>query len=252
MSRRGAVYVATGPRYLEEALRSAASLKEHMPGLPVTLFSDQKVRNALFQNVIPIPDARGSSRDKIAYLPLSPYEHTLYLDTDTHVCGDLSDLFPLLARFDIAAAHSPNRRVDGSDEVPESFSEFQAGVILFRKSPAVGDFLRRWLEVYEENSRGAVSRVYDQPSFRRLLFLSSLRVATLAPEYNCRVGSRGYVCDEVKVLHGRRYHDLAALAREINATRGRRLFMISGKNVRVVPKDREVVFMVTRRRNGIK
>lgn len=264
MSSRGVVYVATGKRYLEEAYRSAESLKKWSPGLPITLFSDQKTEKAFFDDVVFISDAHFSCRDKIAYMRMSPYEHTLYLDTDTYVCGDLSVLFSLLDHFDIAAAHAPNRRANDSQGVPESFPEFQGGVLLFKKSADLLDLLNRWLEAYEAHStlraadvpqRGYEHKnpkVYDQPFLREFLYRSALRVATLAPEYNCRVGSRGYVCDEVKVLHGRRYPDLAALARTINATRGRRLFMITGKNVRVVPSDREVVFMVTRGRNGIK
>ena len=39
---RGVIYVATGPAYVAEALISAASVKNRMPGLPVTLFCDQE------------------------------------------------------------------------------------------------------------------------------------------------------------------------------------------------------------------
>ncbi|MGH7197658.1 MAG: hypothetical protein ACREH5_02825 [Candidatus Omnitrophota bacterium] len=264
MSAQGVVYVATGAAYFEEACRSAESLKQRSPRLPITLFSDQKAKKGLFDDVVPVSDAHFGCRDKIAYMRMSPYERTLYLDTDTYVCGDLSDLFSLLEHFDAAAAHAPNRRGYSGQGAPESFPEFQGGVLLFKRSAAVLDLLDRWLKAYEAHSAiGAAGvpqrgyehkqlKVYDQPLLRELLYRSTLRVATLPPEYNCRVGSRGYVCDEVKVLHGRHYPDLAGLARKINATRGRRLFMISGKSVRVVPSDREVVFMVTRERNGIK
>ncbi|MGH7197316.1 MAG: hypothetical protein ACREH5_01050, partial [Candidatus Omnitrophota bacterium] len=170
MNGKGAVYVATGRPYVEEALRSAASLKAQMPGLPLTLFTDQGTESPLFERVVPIGDPLGSSKDKIAYLRRSPYERTLYLDTDTHVCGDLADLFHLLDRFDIAAAHSPNRRVSRSGDIPASFPEYQAGVILFRRSPAVEGFLSSWLAAYEESSRHAAGRVYDQPAFRELLY----------------------------------------------------------------------------------
>lgn len=35
----------------------------------------------------------------------SPFEHTIFLDTDTFVCGDFSELFDLLDHFDIAMSH---------------------------------------------------------------------------------------------------------------------------------------------------
>jgi hypothetical protein len=247
MSSRGVVYVATSRAYLEEARRSASSLKDQEPGLSVTLFSDQPAEGKPFDRVMPIGDARHSCRDKIAYMRESPYDHTLYLDTDTHVCGKVSGLFSLLESFDVAAAHSPNRRASTGQGVPESFPEFQGGVILFRSSAAVRELLDEWLRVFENESdrpSGAAPRqgyehkqprVYDQPILRELLYRSGLRVATLAPEYNCRVGSMGYVCGEVKVLHGRRYPDLPDLARRLNVEHGKRLFLIVDGRVHVIP-----------------
>ena len=43
----------------------------------------------------------------------------------------------------------------------------------------------------------------DQPSFRKALYESSLRLATLPPEYNCRLPFPGFLHDPVRILHGR-------------------------------------------------
>src|SRR5262249_13767122 len=139
---QGAIYIATGRKYVEEACQAAASLKAILPTLSVTLIADENIQVPYFDEVILVqkPDPiEGRFMSKIAYMGMSPYDHTLFLDTDTYVCGDISDLFPLLERFDIAAAHDANRitkRLEGSHlAIPRSFSQFNTGVLLFRASP---------------------------------------------------------------------------------------------------------------------
>jgi hypothetical protein len=66
----------------------------------------------------------------------SPFEKTLLLDTDTYVCADISDLFAILERFDIALTHERPYRDDFPfrSGVSEAFVEFNQGVITFRRS----------------------------------------------------------------------------------------------------------------------
>ena len=84
---RGVVYIATGSKFVSEALASIGSLKKQMPDLPVTLFTDSDDRNNFHYNkvdsVFLIDEATRSCRDKIRPLLDSPYEKTLFLDTDT-------------------------------------------------------------------------------------------------------------------------------------------------------------------------
>ena len=82
MTTRGVVYIATGKEYIGEALDSAASVKNRMPGLPVTLFCDQDVTCSAVNEVIRIAAdfAFPGCASKIPHIARSPYDQTLFLD----------------------------------------------------------------------------------------------------------------------------------------------------------------------------
>lgn len=226
----GVIYVATGKSYIDEACQSAASLKDKMPNTKITIFSSQMVKSPFFDEVVIIRKPQYDYVDKILPIANSPYKHTLFLDTDTYLCDDISEIFTLLERFDIAVAHEPWRR-EGinyeaiGDEIPPSFPEMNTGVILFKKSPKVSLLFREWLKIYQASMSKKVKPRHDQPAFREALFKSELRVATLTPEYNCRFIFPVFVggLAEVKILHGR-YPELSAVAKELNSKKEARVF----------------------------
>ena len=78
----------------------------------------------LFEQVITIEDPQYSYVDKVNAMPLSPYNRTLFLDTDTYVYASLEHLFVLLDRFELAAAHDP-WRYGYNLGCPEGFSRVQ-------------------------------------------------------------------------------------------------------------------------------
>ncbi len=45
---RGIIYIVTGQKFVNEACRSAASVKRWMPDVPITMFSDEPTHYALF------------------------------------------------------------------------------------------------------------------------------------------------------------------------------------------------------------
>ena len=205
----GVIYIATGALHTGAARRSAASLRQTNPGLPVALFTDQPDPGPEFDVVEDVPDPH--ARSKIDCLGRAPFERTLYLDTDTRIVGDLSGVFRLLERFDLAAAQRPRqpRRIargrQWRHDVPPQFPEYNAGVLLYRRTPAVLDFFRHWKAAWLELGRGG-----DQITFRELLWASDLRLATLPREYNTR---RYHLIDRLTrsgpppvVLHLNRYH----------------------------------------------
>ncbi|MGD1805658.1 hypothetical protein ACP6PL_09495 [Dapis sp. BLCC M126] len=67
---RGVIYIATGEKYINKALISAASLKEKIPDLPITLFSSKEVNSQVFNKVILINNPQYEWIDKIIYIPL--------------------------------------------------------------------------------------------------------------------------------------------------------------------------------------
>ena len=221
----GIVYIATGKKYIDEACRSATSLKKNMPNMPITIFSSEDVKSPDFDEVVIIKEPTYGFYDKVAHIYASPYDNTLFLDTDTYICDDFSEIFALLKNFDIATAHAPVRITYQINGTPNSFPEMNTGVILFKKSPQTDKLFDNWLVLFKEQMEQAVKPPHDQPAFREALFKSQLKVTTLTPEYNCRFIIPTFVSGKVKILHGR-CDDLSLVATEINSKTIPRFFVL--------------------------
>lgn len=222
MTTQGAVYIAVGdPRYFDEAVVSARSLRRAMPELPILLYTNLPRTDPAFDEVVPV-EANGMEYGcKPKLLGESPFERTLFLDTDTYVVESVTELFDLLDRFDIAAAHAPWRRSikwtrnneDPITDVPRSFSEFNTGVIAYKKSPEISKFFDLWTEYFSKERQTIYkNKIPDQPSFCRAIFYSKVNVYVLTPEYNFRGTVPSFACDHIKVLHARASEKVLARA----------------------------------------
>jgi hypothetical protein len=221
---RGVVYVATGSRYVQEALISARSLHAAMPGVPITVFADSVQVDADQIDVRIIQDPVFGFGDKVKYMNASPYKKTLFVDTDTFICNDISDCFDMLDKFDLLVAHDALRVNIGNSAIGRVFPEFNTGVIFYRKNQETTRFFSGWLEAHEELSRAHGRQMIDQFTFRQELYNSELRFYVLPPEYNCMLWEACYLHDPVKILHGRHDVPLHRLARDANAATGPRIF----------------------------
>jgi len=215
----GVVYIASGTEYIEQAKISAESLKEHTD-YPVTLVCDRSVSECYFDSVISKPDFDYHYGDSVLKIPELPYDKTLLLDTDTVVCGDVSDIFSVVDGFDIAASTIADNEFTLSDTVPTSFPEYNTGVVAFSKE-TTESFISDWKSRYEKHLQDGIRM--NQPSFREALYQSELRIATLPTEYNCRVNFGGYLTDIVRIIHGRIQNPDDIIA-ELNKTNQPRIF----------------------------
>jgi hypothetical protein len=207
----GILFVATGERYVEAALRAAENVRRHIPELPLAIQTDrpEAIPAQLLAHVQVIEG--GHARSKVDCLIRSPFDRTLYLDTDTRVLEDVSDMFRLLDRFDIALthAHARNRRQTRETwqvELPDCFPQLNGGVILYRRTDEVLRFLSDWSRSYKEAGFRK-----DQVTLRELVWTSGLRLYVLPPEYNVRYLRYAYFWASTearpRILHLRRYHD---------------------------------------------
>jgi hypothetical protein len=202
----GFCYVADCEPYVEEAMRSIASLRAQMPDVPVALVT----RPELFRTDTPVSDwveLRERRKGPIvkADARLAPYRRVAFLDTDTLVVKDLTRLFALLDRFDFACAPEPNARPDYgiASGVPAAFLEPNSGFFLFRKTPEVLSFFDSWVAEYDalHEARGVTN---DQPSLRIALWKSpAIRQLTLGSEYNLIPHTNSSVSGAVAVIHDR-------------------------------------------------
>jgi hypothetical protein len=256
----GVVYSCSGDAYLEEALRSARSSLRHNR-LPHVLFttSDAPAEEGL--QIVRFEPSENPYVDKIANMRRSPFERTIYLDTDTYVVEEIIDVLALLDRFDVAAAFAPGYRGLADPQVPRAFYELNTGVLAWRASMRVAAFMRSWQETYlawlgDEPFAGAgrasaqrvargretgrsqsIGGAADQPAFRRCAWQHEVSLLVLGPEYNLRLGEPTAIVDRVRVIHGRPgRRSFEELAQEINETLGPRTWPRSSA-VRITPGE---------------
>lgn len=230
MESRGIIYVATGRKFVDEALISIHSAKKHMPDLPVTLFTDiqEFVSSppAGVDTVLHLSEVTKSCRDKIKPLADSPYDKTLFLDTDTYLCEPVYDLFEMLDQFDIALAQAPDRYQYDLPDLPDCFTELNSGVIVFRKNRQVLDLLDRWEDTFFCMLDQDAGSYRDQHSLRDALYRSTVRFFVLPTEYNFRTicpNFAGKHC-AVKIIHGR-HANMEKVAARLNYSQEARVFL---------------------------
>lgn len=202
------MYVATGDEFYQEAYTAASSVREHMPDVEIAIATNVPETDPLFDHVIPIEDPNYDFTDRIRYYQETPFDRTLFLDTDTYLFGSVQEIFDVLDSHDLAVAHALGRRQEliHSDkdlptiDVPDCYPMFNCGVI-GATAEVVEALFPSWLELYQEHLEQS-PYMSDQSAFRELVYSSDFRVATIPPEYNCRIPFCGYVKQKVKILHG--------------------------------------------------
>ncbi len=233
MNEFGVYYIATGDQFVAEAGVSAQAVRKAMPEVPIAIATNGNPEFD-FDYVININNPEYSFTDQISNLHRSPFERTLHLDTDIYMDAGVNELFNVLDQFDIAVAHNHNRsRVSFEPpSVPNSFPEYNTGVMSYNNNKQFHKFTRSWQQIYNNLFDG--ENPQNQPSFRKALYDSSLRVATLPPEYNLMVRYPGHAVGTVKLFHGRlldietpgagKYTDIKEAATKINTMTDHRVF----------------------------
>jgi len=186
--KRGILYIAFGNNFLKELTLSAESVKKHCPDLHITVFSDKNVDSPYIDDnrIIKVSHLR----PKIDYIHETPYEETLFLDTDVVVDYNIEDMFEILERFDIGAIHDLARKrkkysavMPEYAKIPYCFSEVNTGVMVFKKNEEVLELFELWKKYFYKYYSFAP---WDQPSFRISLWESDAELYVFPVEYNIR------------------------------------------------------------------
>ena len=232
---RGIVYLAVGERFVAEAAVSSRSMRRHL-NLPCTIFTnfpDNATRTDCFDQIVSInTSGRRAHRDKLVAMRDSPYDETLFLDTDTFIGAPLDDCWKLLEQFDIAFSSDRGYvdRFPAETGVPDSFKEPNLGVVFYRRSDEMDRLFNESLKTYDKFSNTDVNFFNDQTPFRIALYYSTLRFSILTDEDNCRFTNYGKLNGKCRVLHGRLKHGkfdektLSCLLDRLNATTVPRVF----------------------------
>ena len=227
---KGVVFIATGEKFVAEALISVRSVKNIMPELSISLFTDLEDLVTSppdgVDSVFYLKEVTKSCLDKMYPLVDTPYEKTLFLDTDTYLCERVDALFDVLDKYDIAAAHPPYRVQYEIPGIPECFPEPNTGVIVFKKNDAALDVLKQWPEEYKKQIASECKPHHDQHSFRAALYASNARFLVLPHEYNFRSIGPNFAGkgSKVKIIHGR-HASFEKVAARLNANIDYRVFL---------------------------
>lgn len=226
MASKGIIYSAIGEEFVKEAVVSARSSLRYN-AVPHLIYCDAAPAETI-QGIefVQFEPSTQPFLDKLRNISRMPFEQTLYLDTDTFVTTSIEELFDLLGRFDIAAAHTPGYLKSDDRGQSEAFNEFNTGVIVYRGNSIVGDLIERWIWLFEHwLANGVPFRhvALDQAAFRRALWQSQASLYVLSPEYNYRTILPGRLVGQAKILHGRT-SDYEKLAAHLNAKLGPRIF----------------------------
>lgn len=215
---RGVIYVALGEPYVKEALKSARSLKAHHPDAPITLFTDVADAADTFPGEVEIVARDGHPlKTKVACLWSSPYDETLFLDTDTVIQNPMMDIFDHLEGHDLCIAYAPKvaRGAQPFRFVRMEGLSFNTGVVVFRKSPAFHRFYNEWVARTRALDDAAMvpGRMCDQRMFNQLreegwLEACGVKVGVLPNYlYNVRIPMVAYLeahgkLAQARILHG--------------------------------------------------
>jgi len=216
---KGIVYVAVGGKYIEYAMRSAATARYVSPQIPIALFTHDPdlvpARNPFtkIRTLQLSAHGRGARRiAKILALSASPFENTLFLDADTRVVRSIDRMFSLLDTFDIAMSHSARRVHDKSPyDIPDWFPEFSSGVIVYRRNAATARLFQLWQDLHVDYL-ARYGFEDDQIPLRKVLYdhAREFRVHALSNEFNCYVEKPVTVGSRVYILHGRSENIISA------------------------------------------
>lgn len=222
---RGFVFVCWGKKFIQEACASARRIKQ-VSQYPCTLITipGEPVPTRIFDQIISLP-LEGSYRDKIL-MSHSPYERTVFLDSDTHVLKDFAELFDALGRFDILYQATPGGYHYKMDGVPMSVvTEPSAGVVAWRRNTRTEQFFALWDKHYlSQQEENGTDGAWDQRSMRAALYESDAHVFPLPKEWQVYGWETSVVLGDVNMVHGRDRHAKFAIE-NINSSNEVRLYL---------------------------
>jgi hypothetical protein len=225
--------VATGSRFKQEANVSAESLRRQMPDANTTVFCDHPAGliEDHFDDIRIIENPKFSFYDKIFAFLNSPYENTVFIDTDTYVCAPLHELFEILERFDLAAVR--DHWSGPKSDCPLCFDDFNTGLVAFQNTPKMHSVFQDWEVIYRGQIETNAHVDHDQPAFRSAIYKNKdVSVYVLSRNYNIRLTSPVFLGIDFnpKILHGRS-NEFERLQRLFASSRDFRFFLPNGSLV---------------------
>lgn len=231
----GYLYIATGNRkYLVEAFKSAESLRKVESEAKIALIADsQIIKNeealtSMFDDIIIEEPIKYSENDwknglcyKVKQMYLSPYDKTIFVDTDTYFTDTFKEIFRILNYYDLCIAHAPND-MDGiydGDISINGYQGYNSGIVCFRKNQNISELFDTWVDkILNRNYKT------DQGALMEALLFSNCKIYVLRNNYNCRSIFLNKIIGKVVLIHGR-HKNIEKIAKRINYSHGDRVWL---------------------------
>ena len=204
---RGFLYIANRPKFIEEALISVRSLKRFNQE-PVCLVCPEDLRTeevrSSFDHIIIDPTlSEYTYLAKIIGMQQTPFERTIFLDSDTFITDSIAEVFDILDLVDFATTAEPtihSFKREGLKYI-DIFPEFNSGVIAYAKNSQMEKLLADWFQYCKERNIQI-----DMPGLREAVLMNfkDVRFSILPNCYN----EHGFYSmlllhQKVKVIHER-------------------------------------------------
>ena len=197
----GITYVGWG-KGIAEAEKSAASAKQY--GLTSCLITNEDCKSSLFDKIIHYPNELTRSFNIVNTYELTPWDETLWLDTDTLVLDDLTFAFDVARLYGIAIVIAPHSslRGRGIKGIPEEAPEYNCGAVWINSNhPVMKDFGKRWKKEVENYNDGGWWG--DQSSLSYVLYKYKINPYALPLNWNFRAYmNREFNDGEFHTCHG--------------------------------------------------
>lgn len=214
----GFLYCSYGPEFIDEAFESIRTLQTHNPSAKICIVTDKEggryIEGKYGQFRVDKVIVKEIRMDlgwisKTYFYEDTPYDRTLYLDSDTYITCDIQNLFDLLETFDFVGvpdeAHPARGSIIGLKGGYAALGHYNAGMFLFRKSEPVRKLFEEWRKFYLElvpvefNDQGPLVR-----ALIKTIDEDHLKFITLPREYNLRLTNQCVSFQHhVKIIHGR-------------------------------------------------
>lgn len=237
---KGFLFIATGDRFVSEATRSAQRIQD-LTDIDIAIVTDSEILEDgdPFDIVISETEMEKSWGTKPAAIRQTPFEHTIYLDTDTFVVDEeaIEDIFELLERgIEVAVTHDSHASADHYYNLEErppvrfTYPWYNTGVMGFRLS-AVESILESWAG-YQASFEEQYPGINDQAAFRQAIYESEIHPHVLPVEYNYRAQFLTILRERVRIIHAH-VENFEEITQKVNSgpiPRRRAMYSISGGN----------------------
>jgi hypothetical protein len=204
--RRGIIYVAWGDKWLNEAVRSAASAAEM--GYQTCLLTEPSEWLSHWEKHFDYVKAVDFSQfDGMHYfmkkwqcLLETPFDQTCFLDTDTKVMDSLDLGFDLAEQFGLCMTLSPGMMFHYQGK---EYLHYNGGIMFFNgKRP---DLVEQFVEVGKELQQECPGLVGDEPVFSVAFRRYNINPCVLPSVFNTIRAGQIHT-RKIKVFHSRWHH----------------------------------------------